>query len=384
MNYTNELRDYVIKMRRHFHKFPEVSFEEKETSKKIQEELSLMGIPFEVIGDYGVVGKIVGKKPGKVVALRADIDALSIKEENTCEFKSANEGFMHACGHDGHIATLLGSAKYLQSQIENIEGTIKLLFQQAEETGKGAKVLIEHGVLKDVEKIFGLHLWADFETGTVNLDPGARMAAVGVFKIELEGVGGHGAMPHQCVDPIVAGASLVQNLQTIISREVNPTDTAVITIGKFNSGSRFNVIAQEAVLEGTTRTFSKELIEEIPKKMERIIKYTGEAFRVKTKFSHEWAIGQVLVNDAEVVDKIQGMIKEKLPEINLFQCEKMPIGEDMAFLLNEVPGAFAFVGCGNKSKGIIYPHHHPKFDIDEDSLEIAVKLCCETAFLYLK
>lgn len=384
MEYTQELKDYVINLRRHFHQFPEVSWNEKNTSERIQQELKEMGIPFEVIGDYGVVGIIKGEKSGKKVALRADIDALPVAEENTYDYKSKNEGVMHACGHDGHIAVLLGTAKYLQSQKDKIAGSIKVLFQQAEETGKGADVLVKHGVLKDVEKIFGIHLWADFETGTVNVEEGPRMAAVGVFKIELEGAGGHGSLPHQCIDPIVAGSHLVQNLQTIISREISPTDTGVITVGTFNSGSRFNVIANDAVLTGTTRTFSKELIKEIPERMERVAKYTGETFRVKTKFTHEWAISEVLINDSEVCKEIQNMVVKKLPEIKLFSHEKMPAGEDMGVLLNQVPGAFAFVGCGNKSKGIIYPHHHPKFDLDEDSLEVGVKLCAQTALMFLE
>ena len=237
-------KDYVIEMRRYFHQYPEKSLEEYETSKRIKEELDKMGIPYISVANTGVIATIEGKNPGKTVALRADMDALSVVEENdSIDYKSKIDGMMHACGHDGHTSMLLGAGKVLNDMKDEINGTVKLFFQPAEEVAQGAKAMIADGALEGVDGVFGIHLWTDLECGKISVEEGPRMAAADIFKIIVKGKGGHGSLPQQGVDAVVVSSAIIMNLQSIVSRETSPLDSVVVSIGALHSGTRFNVIA---------------------------------------------------------------------------------------------------------------------------------------------
>lgn len=375
-------KDYVIGLRRDFHKHPERSLEEYRTSKRIKEELDKMGIPYVAVAETGVVATIKGNNPGKTVALRADMDALSVFEENDVEYKSKVDGMMHACGHDGHTAMLLGAAQVLNDIKDQINGTVKLFFQPAEEVAKGAKAMVDNGVLEGVDGVFGIHLWSGLECGKVSVEEGPRMAAADIFKIHVKGKGGHGSLPHQGVDAVVASAAIIMNLQSIVSRETSPLDSVVVSVGALHSGTRFNVIASEAVLDGTARYFNPELREEIPKMIERVAKSTAEAYRAEAKLEYRYGT-PISINDKECSKIAEKSVIKLLGEDGLSLLDKLTGGEDMAEYMNRVPGVLAFVGAGNPEKGAAYPHHHGKFNIDEDSLEIGTSVYVQYALDFL-
>lgn len=377
---NQNLKDYIVHMRRYFHMYPEVSLQEVKTSEKIVEELKNMGLTPKLLNNNCVFVDIKGEKPGKTIALRADMDALSIQEENSHEYVSKNSGVMHACAHDGHMAMLLGAAKYF-SENRDFSGTVRCLFQPSEETGQGANFMIEQDILKDVDGLFAIHLWSGIETGDISIGAGSQTAAVGIFNIDIEGKGGHGSMPHECIDPIVIGSNVVCALQNIVSRSINPMDVGVISVGEFHSGSRFNIIADKATLSGTTRVYKKELLETLPKKMEDVVKGITSAFGATYKFKHTWAIENPTVNSEEFVQSMKNLEVEDAKFINI---GALPIGEDIGNMLDIVPGALALVGAGNISKGIDKPHHHPKFEIDENSLIIGTNLHIAVAKNFLK
>ena len=333
--------DYVIKMRREFHKFPEVSFKEYETSKRIKKELEDMGIPYKVIGGTGVVAEIKGGKPGKTIALRADIDALQVTEENEVPYASQVKGVMHACGHDGHAAMLLGAAKILSEIKDELKGNIKLLFQPTEELGAGAKKLIEEGAMQGVDRFFGMHLWEELETGKISIDAGPKMAAVGVLKIDIIGKSGHGSLPHQGVDAIVVGSAIVQNLQSIVSRQLDPMTPAVLSIGTFNAGTKFNIIAGKASLEGTTRIFDSYLIEELPKKIKRCAEKIADSYGAQVTVEHNWAT-KVVENHPVVSNEIAKIVEKRWGENALTSCNKTTIGEDASFFMEKAGKYFCF------------------------------------------
>lgn len=375
-------KQYIVNMRRHFHKYPELSMKEFRTSKKIKEELSKMGIPNYSVANTGVIAVIEGDNSDKVVALRADMDALEQREKNETSYKSQNEGIMHACGHDGHIAMLLGAAKILSEIKDTIDGKVKLLFQPAEETAQGAKKMIEEGALDDVDAIFGAHLWSNLPVGKVSVEPGPRMAAVDYFKILVEGKGGHGSMPHQGVDAVVAASSIVMNLQSIVSRELSPMDSAVVTVGKFDAGSRFNVLAQEGTLYGTTRYFNPELKERLPKIIERISKNTAESFRAKASIEYKY-LTPPLINDTKCSQIAEEAVEKILGKDGIGTLPKMTGGEDFAFFMEKVPGAFAMIGTRGEDKKTHWPQHHPNYDIDEDALILGAALYAQFATDFL-
>ena len=376
-------KDYVIEMRREFHMYPESSFEEFRTSKRVKEELDKLGIPYEELAGTGVLATIVGDNLGKTVALRADMDALEIQETNDIPYKSKNDGKMHACGHDGHTSMLLGAAKMFMDIKDEISGTIKLIFQPAEEVAGGAKMMIaESNFMDSVDSVFGIHLWSDVETGKVSVEEGPRMAAADFFDIKITGKAGHGSMPHQTVDAVVVGASVVMNLQSFVSREMNPLDSVVLTIGSFNAGTRFNIIAGEAILSGTSRCFSPEIRAEFPKAIERISKSTAESYRATAELNYTHGTPPT-INEKESSAIAEAAVEKILGEDGNIKFEKTTGGEDFAFFLEKSPGAFAFVGMRNEEKGANYPHHHDKFNMDEDALEIGSMLYVQYAIDFL-
>lgn len=379
---TKRYIDYVIEKRRYFHMNPEASEKEFNTSKIIQEELRTLGISFDVVRT-SVIARIIGGKPGKTVLLRADMDALEVCEENEVSYRSRIEGMMHACGHDGHTAMLLGVAHVLKEIEDQIEGTVVFFFQHAEESATGAKIVLEeYDLLKDVDSVFAIHLWQGIPVGKISLEAGPRMAASDTFKIEIHGKSGHGSMPHETVDTIVVSSALIMNLQSLVSRNTNPTDTLVVTIGKFIAGTRFNVIAGKAILEGTARSFSDSIWKGIPEKLERMIQNTCIAYGATAVLDLKRATPP-LVND----ERISAILKESAmklygPDV-LTLYEKSPGGEDFAYLTQKLPGAMAFVGIRNDEKGINAPHHNERFDMDERALEIGTNLYIQFALDFL-
>lgn len=376
-------KDYVIDMRREFHMYPESSFEEFRTSKRIKEELEKLGIPYEELAGTGVLATIEGAEKGKTVALRADMDALEVQETNDVSYKSKTDGKMHACGHDGHMAMLLGAAHIFMDIKDRIRGTVKLIFQPAEEIAGGAKKMIEESSFMDsVDSVFGMHLWADIETGKVSVQEGPRMAAADFFDIKISGKPGHGSMPHQTVDAVVVGSSIVMNLQSFVSREMNPLDSVVLSIGSFHSGTRFNIIAGEATLAGTARCFDPEIRKKIPEAIERISKGVADSYRATAELDYTHGT-PATINDRESSQIAEKAVEKILGKDGNIEFDKTPGGEDFAFFLEKAPGALAFVGIRNEEKGAKYPHHHDKFNMDEDALEIGSMLYVQYALDFL-
>ncbi len=375
-------KQYVIDMRREFHMNPEQSMQEYRTSQRIKEELDKIGVEYVACGGTGVVATIKGKNEGKTVALRADMDALNLTDKKEKEYKSQVEGMCHGCGHDGHTAMLLGVAKVLNEIKDELNGTVKLFFQPGEEVAEGAKAMIKDGALLGVDSVMGAHLMVDYPTGLICAQSGSLCASTDLFKIKIKGKGGHGSMPHQTVDAVVVGSSIVMNLQTLASRETSPLDSVIISVGIFKSGSRFNIIAEDAYLEGTTRYFTYEKSEEIPKSIERIAKATAEAMRATAEMEYQY-LAPPVVNDETCSKIAENTVRSLLGDEGVAFVEKTPGGEDMSFFMKERPGVMAFIGAGNKEKGIVNPHHHPLFDIDEDALEIGTSFYAQYAIDFL-
>lgn len=359
---------YIIELRRYFHQHPELSLEEFETTAFIAKELDKLNISYEKSHPTGLIGKIVGLKPGKTVALRSDIDALKITQKNNVTYQSRNVGKMHACGHDAHMAMLLGAAKILMDNIEVIEGTIYLIFQPAEEIGQGAKIMINTGDwYKKTDSIFGLHIWSGLETGKVSLESGERMAAADRFIVNIKGKSGHGSMPHQTVDAVVVASATVMNLQTIVSREYAPLDPLVISVGSIHSGDAFNVISGEATLDGTVRYFKKAIGDNIIDSISKVIKSTASLYGASSELEYFKYIPPLYNDEGASLVARHAAIKV-LGEENIVTMEKTTGGEDFAYYLEHKPGCFAFLGSKNTKKKTDAAHHNDHFDIDEDVL----------------
>lgn len=386
MNKVNELAekyfDYAVEMRREFHMHPEPSMEEERTSSRVLEELEKLGLKAEKVAGTGVVAVIEGKEPGKTIALRADMDALELEEENDVPYKSKNEGMMHGCGHDAHTAGLLTAAKIIYDLKDQFKGSVKLLFQPGEEVAQGAKALVEAGVLADVDAVMGIHVWNELEVGKLSIESGPRMAAVNQFIINVIGKGGHGSMPHQGVDALTAAAAVVMNLQSLVSREISPLDPSVLSVGIFKSGSRFNVLPGKAYLEGTTRCFSDELNDNFPEMIERVASETAASYRAEIEMEYN-KMTLPCSNDKELAELGQKSAADLFGEGCLAHVEKTTGGEDFSFYLAEVPGVFAFVGAKNENKLEYHPHHHPGFNIDENALKVSSALYAKFALDFL-
>ena len=375
-------KEYVISMRREFHTNPELSWNEVRTSKRIKEELDKMGIPWQPCAKTGVVALVEGAFPGPLVALRADIDALPVTEENDVPYKSANQGVMHACGHDGHAAMLLGAARALAEIRSELSGTVKLLFQPAEEKAGGAKLMIEEGALEGVEAIMGIHLWNNIPSGKINIQPGPRMASGDVVSIDFIGKGGHGSLPNQTVDPIVVASSFVMNSQAMLSREKSPLESVVFTLGEFKAGTRFNVIPEKAHMEGTFRCFSEESRKRTGEAIKRYADETAKTYRAEAVVSIAEAM-PATINDPAVTETVKTVAEKVVGSENLVWQDKTTGSEDMAYYLQKIPGAIAFVGSGYVEEGLTFPHHHPKFNINEESLANGTALYFGFAVEYL-
>ncbi|MCM3241266.1 M20 family metallopeptidase [Cytobacillus oceanisediminis] len=375
--------DEMVSIRRYLHQNPEVSFKEEKTAHYIKTYYENLGIEVQGhIGGNGVVAKIYGSKPGKTIALRADFDALPIQDEKDVPYKSLVPGVMHACGHDGHTATLLVLAKALNELRDELEGTYVMIHQHAEEYAPGgAKSMIEDGCLEGVDAIFGTHLWASEPTGKIQYRVGPFMAAADRFEVSIQGKGGHGAQPHKTKDAIVTAAQLVVNLQQIVSRKVNPIDSAVVTVGSFVADNAFNVIADRAKLIGTVRTFNEDVRTNIEEKIERIVK--GTCYTADSSYDYQFHRGYPAVINHKTETEFLAELAGKIDEVKwVEETEPDMGGEDFAYYLQQVKGTFFFTGARPENTDENYPHHHPKFDIDEKAMLIAAKTLGSAALNY--
>ncbi|WP_414528573.1 M20 family metallopeptidase [Nodularia chucula] len=373
------LQPRLVEWRRRLHQKPELGFKEKLTAELVSQQLQTWGIEHETgIAQTGIVAIIKGNKPGaeKVLAIRADMDALPIQELNDVPYKSQHDGVMHACGHDGHTAIALGTAYYLHQHRHNFSGTVKMIFQPAEEGPGGAQPMIAAGVLKnpDVDAIIGLHLWNNLPLGTVGVRAGALMASVECFNCTILGKGGHGAMPHQTIDSIVVAAQIVNALQTIVARNVNPIDSAVVTVGELHAGSKLNIIADKARMSGTIRYFNPNFKGFFNQRVEQIIAGVCQSHGAKYDLEY-WSLYPPVINDASIAELVRSVAEEVIetPMGIVPECQTMG-GEDMSFFLQEVPGCYFFLGSANPEKNLAYPHHHPRFDFDETALAMGVEI----------
>ena len=365
----------IINWRRHIHTYPELGMDLPETAKFVAKKLTSWGIDVETeIGMSGVVGNLKGNS-GPTIALRADMDALPIQETGDLSFKSVHDGIMHACGHDGHTAMLLGAAKILSQKREKLNGSVRFIFQPGEEGHFGAKHMINDGCLRGVDEIYGIHLWNYQPYGEVGVKPGPILAAADKFTINIKGVGGHGAAPQGTVDAIVVGSHLIGAFQTIVSRNTNPIDSAVVTIGKFQSGNNFNIIADTAELIGTTRAYREEVRELVINKMGDIISGTEKMFGATIEMDYLKCYPPT-VNSEDTYEKLISSAR-KIVGGNAKEPYLSMGAEDFSYFANEIPGCFFFVGSSPLDREpMSVPHHCSHFDIDERALlEAQVYLC---------
>jgi amidohydrolase len=354
--------------------------EEVETSQFVYETLeSFGGLKLSRPTETSVLACLIGEEPGRTIAIRADMDALPIAEETGLPFASENEGLMHACGHDGHTAILLGTAKVLDELKDHIRGEVRFIFQHAEEIGRGADELVEAGVVEGADAVIGLHLVTRLEVGKVGIGYGSRSAAPDTFKISVEGEGGHAAWPQTAVDPVVVSAQVVTNLQHLVSREFDPRESLVISVTKISGGTAHNIIPGKVEMMGTVRTLSEQIRELVPEKMERIVRGITEAHGATYSFEYRRGPDSV-VNDEDVMRVVEKTTRKVFGDEAV---EEVPPGmgsEDFSGYQRAAPTAFFSLGARNEAKGMTYSNHHPRFDIDEDALENGVKMFVHAAF----
>jgi amidohydrolase len=384
---VDKLNEELIELRRDFHRHPELGLEEYRTADRIESYLKPLGLAVSRIGETGVVGLLQGNQPGRTLMLRADIDALPVKEMTDLPYKSVNEGLMHACGHDGHTAMLLVAARILCELKDRIKGNIKFLFQPNEEN-MHAGLLVEKGVLENpvVDAAFGIHLMTSMETGKIGVASGAVMAGMHTFKLAIKGKGGHTGFPQESIDPIIAAANLVQTTQIIQSREIDAFKPTVIVFGRIEGGTTSNVIPDQVELEGTIRYLydADAAGEDHPcQKFERIVRHVCQAHRTQYEVVYPYNHPAV-INDSEMVQFVRAAAVEAVDAEDRIVPFVTMVGEDFCEFANRVPSAFYFIGAGNKDKDADYPHHHACFNIDEAALSIGLEMHVRSALAFLK
>jgi len=375
----------LVRLRRDFHRHPEPAFQEERTAEVVAAYLRDLGLPLQTgIARTGVVALIEGKKPGRTLLLRADMDALPIEEANEIDYRSQVPGVMHACGHDGHTAVLLGAARVLAEKKDRLAGNVKLVFQPAEEKPGGALPMIEEGILENpkVDAALAQHLAMMLPIGQIGVRPGPVFASTDEFRITVLGKGGHGGMPHETVDPIVCAARVVEALQTLVSRECHPAKALVVSIGRIAGGQTFNVIPDSVELGGTVRTYDTALRQSMEERVRRVVKGTTEAAGADYRLDYRY-LYPPLVNDTDMSRFVRTIAGEIVGETRAVAHDLDMIGEDMAFILERVPGCYFFVGARNEEKGCIYPHHSSRFNFDEDAMPIAVEMLVRCAERFL-
>ncbi len=371
-----QLEPQIVGYRRAFHASPELSNREFSTQQRICDELDALGVPYVKAAGTGVIATIAGEAPGSYddagkprrrIALRADVDALPVTERTGLPFASETDGVMHACGHDCHIAMMLGTVRMLLALRPHLRGEMRILFQPAEEVSQGARAMIADGALQGVDAIYGAHIWSEVDSGKVSCEPGRRMAHTDWFRIDIEGASAHGSMPHKGVDAIVVGAEMVTALQVLVSRDVSPFEPVVVTVGEFHGGEARNVMAGSAYLTGTVRTWSDALREEVPDRLERIVGKIAHAFNAQCTFTFEHGNGG-LSNTPEYAEACRQAVVKVLGQDAVASYEGSLAGEDFSEYLKHVPGVFAFVGGRNPKLGCDHPQHSCYFNIDESAL----------------
>ena len=377
---TADEKQKMIELRRTMHRNPELSFKEFDTASLVKEELQALGLHAEEVVGTGVVTLMDTGRPGRTVMLRADLDALPIHEENDHGYESQNAGVMHACGHDGHTAIMLTVARVLKRSMDELVGKVLLVFQPAEECGGGAEAMIADGILERFRPdcCGGLHLWSEAPTGMILSTPGPFMASTDCFEVVLRGKGGHGAVPHHSQDSIVAAAQMILNLQTIVSRSVDPEESAVLTVGMIQGGEAFNVIPDTVRFAGTVRTYNKDVQREIQSSLRKIVDGIASAHGIEVTIDYE-QVTTPTVNQKAYAELVRTIAKDVPGAILGDPGFRTMAGEDMAYFLEQCPGVYFFVGAGNDDVGASYPHHHPRFEIDEQALEVGATVLCEYA-----
>ncbi|WP_263492485.1 M20 family metallopeptidase [Clostridium estertheticum] len=381
---AKNIESELIDIRRGFHENPELGFDLFKTSQKVKDFLLKEGIEFYEVAQTGICAIIRGKGE-KTIALRADMDALPLQDKKICDYSSKINGKMHACGHDAHTTILLGAAKILNSMKDKIPGNVKLLFEPAEETTGGSPLMIKEGVLENpnVDAIIGLHVEEFLEAGTVGLKRGVAYAASNPFTIKVVGKGGHGASPHMTVDPIVIASNVIISLQNIVSREIPPTDPAVITIGSIHGGTAQNIIPEEVTISGIIRTMKSEHREYIKTRLVQVVEGIVTAMRGECEISIEESY-PCLYNNDKLAEMFESKASQVISESNVYKLDQPTMGvESFAYLSMERPALFYFLGSGNKEKGIVNPAHGSLFDIDESCISIGVAMQCTLAYEFL-
>ena len=387
-DYVVKNRDYITEMRRYFHAHPEVSLKEYNTCKKIEEELDEMGIPHRRVGETGVYGWIDGKGndgKDKVMVLRADIDALAMEDLKEVSYCYKEEGVCHACGHDAHIATLLGAAKILKEKEQDFGGQVRLFFQQAEEIGQGARIFVKEGLMEGATRVFGAHVSSKLDSGTVSLTAGPQNASCDYFKIKVTGKGAHVSTPQLGIDAVYVASQIVVALQSIVARNTDPLETVVVGVGVLRAGTQYNIVAEHAEIEGTTRSFSKAVREFTNERVKTIAKQTAELYGAEAEVEFQ-GFANPLINDEDAVEEVTEVAKQVIEEKNIISnFEKMLGADDFADFLQETKGMYAFVGTRNKEKpNTASAHHHGLFDIDEEGLLLSCNLYVDYALQVLK
>ena len=382
---AKEQESYIIESRHWLHAHPELGTQEVETTRFIKEQLEGMGIPVETFdGITGCVATIQGGQPGKTVMLRADIDALPIQETPGLSYCSQNPGVMHACGHDCHTAMLLGAARILQAHRQELKGTVKLIFQMAEEIGRKSEEYVKRGALMGVDAIFGQHVWSAMDAGTANFESGERMACSDRFTIQIYGAAAHGSAPHQGHDAILAAAASVMALQTLPSRINNPLDSLVVSVGMMNGGTKENILCDHVELVGTVRAFNREFRNSMPRRIEEIVSGVAAGYGCSAKCEYYFGPSP-LINDNEDLNKLAQEAARKImgPDC-LRSLPKMTGAEDFSVYMEHIPGVYGYIGFRNPEKGIECTHHHPSFNVDEDVLWYGTGIYVQFAVDYLE
>ena len=373
---------YVVERRHYYHQHPELTGEEKNTRDAIHRDLEALGITDirDMVNCYGLVATIHGGKPGKTVGLRADMDALSFQEETGLPFASCEPGKMHACGHDTHIAMLLGAAKLLQEHREELCGDVRLIFQPAEEHVIGSKAMIAEGALDGVDAIFGQHVWGTLDIPYIDVTAGPRMAYSGRFTVDVIGTSSHAATPHLGADAITGAAAIINNLQQYVSRMSNPLDPVVLTIGTISGGNRYNAIANHVTMEGVTRAYFLDKHEEA---MRQIVENTAEGLGMKAVLKYAHVVHPVINDDDDLTEIAQKAVVKLFGEETLCHMPAMMGSEDFANYAAEIPAVFGFIGCRDEANGMIYNNHHEKFTVNESLLPKGTALMAQFAVDYL-
>ncbi|UCD41093.1 MAG: amidohydrolase [Chloroflexota bacterium] len=379
------LFEYTRDLRRDFHQHPELGFQEVRTAGIVARELNQLGLEVSTgVGKTGVVATLEGGNPGPVILARFDMDALPIQEETGAEYASQTPGVMHACGHDGHTAAGLAVARILEAHKAELNGTVKLVFQPAEEGLGGAEAMLADGVLENPrpDRSLSMHMWNEKPVGWIGVTPGPAMSASDRFTVKIIGRGGHGAAPHLGVDPVVAGAQVISALQNIVSRNVPPLESAVVTVTSMTGGEAFNVIPETVELRGTIRSFKPEVRDLVLERFQEIVVGVSEAMGCQVEVALR-KITPATINDLEMAERVRGVASRILPQAELDTDECTMGSEDMAYLMDDIPGCYFFVGSANHDQGLDAAHHHPKFDFDESALPRAAALMAASVVEFL-